>query len=363
MDVREALYTTRAMRRVKPDPIPADVQMRILDAAIRAPSGGNSQNWHFLLVDDPAVRGKLGPIYRDCMSMLWKTIYKQRLDAMEATPNDPESIQFRKVYNSANWLAENFETYPLLLMGFAQSDPSGGSIYPALWNAMLAARAEGVGSALTSVILFKWPEVKAILGVPDGFHDSAVLGQFRLETGRHEPTEARAIDQDQRRADAAVVHPFLVRLRRRLDVAFIPLEVVFAEPGTRLGAVTAGPGRIHDDFNCGLARLVRHRITDCERGPRGPGTSGQEHCEQESIHHGGPRLGSPPGRRRRQTESTAGQWFPHLDLAAPAAVAALHDSRWRACLAGVALRAALRGAMRSPSSASKRNRLRPPVAR
>ena len=49
------------MRRVKPDPIPADVQARILDAAIRAPSGGNSQEWRFLLVDDPEVKSKLGP--------------------------------------------------------------------------------------------------------------------------------------------------------------------------------------------------------------------------------------------------------------------------------------------------------------
>ena len=56
MDVREALYTTRAMRRVTPDPIPDDVQARILDAAIRAPTGGNAQNWRFLLVDDPEVR-------------------------------------------------------------------------------------------------------------------------------------------------------------------------------------------------------------------------------------------------------------------------------------------------------------------
>ena len=57
MDIAEALYTTRAMRRVKPDPIPLEVQARILDAAIRAPSGGNTQNWRFLLVDDPAVIG------------------------------------------------------------------------------------------------------------------------------------------------------------------------------------------------------------------------------------------------------------------------------------------------------------------
>ena len=57
MDIYEALYTTRAMRRVRPDPIPLDVQAKILDAAIRAPRGGNSQNWRFLLVDDPGVGG------------------------------------------------------------------------------------------------------------------------------------------------------------------------------------------------------------------------------------------------------------------------------------------------------------------
>ena len=61
MDLYEALYTTRAMRRVRPDPVPTDVQARILDAAIRAPSGGNQQNWRFLLVDDPVVKARLGP--------------------------------------------------------------------------------------------------------------------------------------------------------------------------------------------------------------------------------------------------------------------------------------------------------------
>ena len=64
VDVYEALYTTRAMRRVRPDPIPMDVQARILDAAVRAPSGGNAQTWRFLLVDDPEVKAQIGPIYR-----------------------------------------------------------------------------------------------------------------------------------------------------------------------------------------------------------------------------------------------------------------------------------------------------------
>src|SRR3954466_10628773 len=81
MDTYEALYTTRAMRRVKPDPIPLDVQARILDAAVRAPTGGNMQNWRFMLVDDPAIRSKLAPLYRDALGKLWETIYKPALDS------------------------------------------------------------------------------------------------------------------------------------------------------------------------------------------------------------------------------------------------------------------------------------------
>ena len=166
MNVYEALYTTRAMRRIKKDPIPQDVQARILDAAIRAPSGGNSQTWRFLLVDDPAIRGKLAPIYRDCIDMLWKTIYAERIEAMKADPENPDSIETAKVQKSANWMANHFEDYPILLFAFAHGDPTGGSIFPAVWNAMLAARAEGVGSTITSVFMFKMAEVLELLGVP-----------------------------------------------------------------------------------------------------------------------------------------------------------------------------------------------------
>lgn len=168
MDVIEALYTTRAMRRVKPDPIPELVQKKILDAAIRAPTGGNTQGWRFLLVDDPGVKGQLGPIYRSCMETLWGSIYKDRLDAAKAAPEDEESIQFMKMYRSASHLGDHFEAYPLILFAFCQFDTSGGSIFPAVWNAMLAARAEGVGSALTSVFFFQLEEMKKVLGVPEG---------------------------------------------------------------------------------------------------------------------------------------------------------------------------------------------------
>jgi nitroreductase len=166
VDVYEALYTTRAMRRVLPNPIPIDVQQRILDAAIRAPSGGNMQNWRFMLVDDPDVMARLGPIYRTCLGQLWATIYKERLDAANADPTEPENAQLLRIQRSAQHLADHFEEYPLLLFSFVQFDPSGGSIHPATWSAMLAARAEGVGASWTSVVMFQIDEVLEILGVP-----------------------------------------------------------------------------------------------------------------------------------------------------------------------------------------------------
>ncbi len=154
------------MRRVDSRPIPHEVQARILDAAVRAPSGGNGQNWRFLLVDDPEVIARLAPIYRDCLSRLWTGPYADRAAATDADPDDPDSKTFTRMRRSAQYLADNFEAYPLLLFGFSQYDTSGGSIYPAIWNAMLAARGEGVGSALTSLMAQRAAEVLDILGVP-----------------------------------------------------------------------------------------------------------------------------------------------------------------------------------------------------
>jgi nitroreductase len=186
MDIAEALYTTRAMRRVRPDPIPLDVQQRILDAAIRAPSGGNTQGWRFLLVDDPAIKAQIGLLYRDAIGQLWQTIYKERLAEAAADPDSEDSRSMLAVQRSAQWLADHYEEVPLFLFGFIQYDPSGGSIYPAVWSAQLAARAEGVGSSLTSVLGFFHPvEVAEILGVPtDEGWLQACMVSFGYPTGR-----------------------------------------------------------------------------------------------------------------------------------------------------------------------------------
>lgn len=197
MDIREALYTTRAMRRVKPDPIPMDVQERILDAAIRAPSGGNAQEWRFLLVDDIDVIGRLAPLYKDSIDQLWKTFYAERIAAAGADPDNEESVDLMKVVASAQHLADHFAEVPLYLFGFVRMDPSGGSIFPAIWSAQLAARAEGVGTALTSVLgVFHGPESFEILGVPaDEGWMMACCVSFGYPTGRWGVAKRRPVDE------------------------------------------------------------------------------------------------------------------------------------------------------------------------
>jgi len=197
VDLFEALYTTRAMRRLRPDPIPADVQARILDAAVRAPSATNTQEWRFLLVDDPAVKAALAPLYQDSIRQLFGVIYKDRIDAANADPDHPESVAMMRMQRSVQHLADHFEEVPLYLFAFVRGDTSGGSIYPAVWSAMLAARALGVGSALTSIMgMLHRDEVLAALGVPsdEGWVCSCTV-PFGYPTGRWAVAERRPVHE------------------------------------------------------------------------------------------------------------------------------------------------------------------------
>lgn len=163
MDLYEALYTTRAMRRVTSEPVPDDVVARIIDAAIRAPSGSNAQNWRMLVVDDEETRRVLGPIYRSAYETLTDVVYTGRREAAEASGDDAAL----RVMRSSTWLAENFETVPLWIFFFSRNDPTGSSIYPAVWSAMLAARGQGVGTCLTTILgAFEAAKTLDLLDVP-----------------------------------------------------------------------------------------------------------------------------------------------------------------------------------------------------
>jgi len=167
MEAYEVLTTTRAMRRLKPDPIPLEVQARILDAAIRSPSGGNAQNWRFVLVDDPQIKQALGPLYRERVEWLMSGPYAKRIEQSRENPGDPEAEATLRMFRAVRYQGEHWEETPLFLFAYAQGDSSGSSIYPAVWSAMLAARAEGIGSTLTTVLGSR-PEVDRLLGVPEG---------------------------------------------------------------------------------------------------------------------------------------------------------------------------------------------------
>lgn len=174
MDLNEALYTTRAMRRVSSDPIPADVVQSMLDAAIRSPSGGNSQNWRWLTVTDRDTIAQLGMLYGQAWGELNATFYKGKKEAAEAS-GDSATM---RVLSSAQWLAKNFHSVPLVVLPFHRNDPSGASIYPGVWSLMLAARAHGVGTTLTTVLgIFKMAEVADLLGVPldKGWQNAAAI--------------------------------------------------------------------------------------------------------------------------------------------------------------------------------------------
>ncbi|MCI2422535.1 nitroreductase family protein [Saccharopolyspora sp. K220] len=176
MDVHEALYTTRMMRRMHEDPIPLEAQARILDAAIRAPNGGNTQRWHFLAVDDPKTKAQLAEVYRLCRAREYADI---AAGGLAKPAHDPvaHAETMRKIKDSGDYFTEHFTDIPLLLFVFAIDDHGGANIYPAIWSALLAARAEGIGGVITTVLRYEAEQVMELLEVPveAGWNMTAML--------------------------------------------------------------------------------------------------------------------------------------------------------------------------------------------
>ena len=168
MDVFEALYTTRAMRRVSDDPIPDDVLKQMVDAGIRAPSGSNRQGWKFIVVTDPEIKNQLGDLYREAWDFYVKEFYGGTSDlGASSVLDDEKAEQVVRITKSATWLSENFHRVPTMFVVLSRNDPTGSSIFPAIWSLMLAGRAHGVGTCLTTVLgMFKPQQAFKILNIP-----------------------------------------------------------------------------------------------------------------------------------------------------------------------------------------------------
>ena len=116
MDLYEAMYTTRAMRRVKPDPISDETLGRLFDAAVRGPSGGNRHTFRFLTVTDKEMMKKIKDIYHDAYWELQETSYAEvQTKLKEGDPNDPGVKQTRRISNSAEYFVEYLDQHPMLI--------------------------------------------------------------------------------------------------------------------------------------------------------------------------------------------------------------------------------------------------------
>ena len=191
------MSTTRSIRRFKPDPIPDDLLRSVLEAATWAPSGSNTQNWRLFVVRDPEKRRQIGEIYRKGFFQFYPA---ERL----ASETDPSR---QRMMTGAVYLAETLGTEPPVLVLFCQNRPDpgsgspssrnpwtrGSSIYLAVQNLLLAARASGLGGCLTTVHLLFEAESKAVLGIPEDVDTFALvpLGYPRDRFGplRRKPVE------------------------------------------------------------------------------------------------------------------------------------------------------------------------------
>jgi len=159
----ETLYTSRALRRFKPDPVPEDVVFQLVDAAIRAPTGHNRQDWRFVVVTDPDARKHM----QEWAEQAWKAAFAEYADdaAIDALPRT-QRLSIRGVKD----LAHNLASVPLIVvvtgMRGAHSSP-GGSHFPAVQNMLLAARALGLGGSIFNLPMVGRGELYELLGVPE----------------------------------------------------------------------------------------------------------------------------------------------------------------------------------------------------
>ncbi len=171
----ELLSTTRAVRK-RLDlerPVPLEVVREALAVALQAPSGSNSQGWHWLVLTDPEVKARVAEFY--------KRSYDVYRGAGPATVTPAQA----RMAASADYLAEVLGQVPVLVIGAITVGPAGlpagnqagiwGSLLPAAWSLQLALRARGLGSAWTTLHLAYEREVAELLGIPDDVRQGVLL--------------------------------------------------------------------------------------------------------------------------------------------------------------------------------------------
>ena len=175
-DLFEIIPTMRAMRRLKPDPVPDDLVRKILAAGLCAPNGGNNQKWRFLVVKDMAVK--------QAVQVLYKRAYDEVIGpryANSAPPPGSDAARFHRQHQAVEYLTDHYHEAPVWIVVCQEDGPgtpnrgAGASVYPAVQNMLLAARALGLGSTLTTRHMLFAKEADAALGLPAGVNSYAIL--------------------------------------------------------------------------------------------------------------------------------------------------------------------------------------------
>ena len=179
MKLQDVLETTGACRFYRPDPVPDDVLASVLDAARYAPTGGNRQPVRLIAVRDPDKKRQLKAWYLP----IWDTYVAQA--KQRAAPTAGRA----RILANADHFAQHLDAIPVLIVVCAVmadlyptdatlgrlSIVGGASVYPAVQNLMLKARAEGLGTALTTLLCLVEAQVKALLQIPDGVGTAAMI--------------------------------------------------------------------------------------------------------------------------------------------------------------------------------------------
>ncbi|MCP5044507.1 MAG: oxidoreductase [bacterium] len=204
MELYEAMKTLRAVRRLRPDPVPDDVMRRVLEAATWAPTGGNVQPWRMLVVRDREKKAKLGALYAE----RWSTYSKEHRKLLADAPDDVREKNERMI-GAGDYLAEHFVDTPAVVIPcfnpkiMAITDAAldrisvvgGASIYPAVENLLLACRNEGLGCVLTTLLCEVEPVVRELLAIPEPWYTAAAIPIGYPVLGGHGPISRRPLEK------------------------------------------------------------------------------------------------------------------------------------------------------------------------
>lgn len=208
LTTEELLSTTRAVRkRLDFDrPVPRQVLLECMELALQAPTGGNAQGWSFVFVEDKDKRAFIGELYQQAFA----DYLVSSMSAGNMHQNDPATAEIQsRVVSSAQYLADNLQRAPVFMIPCIQGRTNVGevaqnvtvqsslfgSILPAVWSFMLAARSKGLGTCWTTLHLMHEKKIAELLGIPyDKFMQVALIPVAYTKGTQFKPGPRKPMD-------------------------------------------------------------------------------------------------------------------------------------------------------------------------